>query len=681
MKKKFGISIRIQLLAGFLIPIIFIVLVGSTSYKQASQSLVSNYTTSSLNTLRMTVTSLDDSLKNVQNNLAELSQDANVKSYALGGLVNNASSQSAIRNTINSNIMVKQTATKMIYSINIITVDDEQFLTTQTLDAAGDESFLTELSTSEDAYLLAEKGIVWGNSHPYLCSKLKTEETDYPLFCSRTINSGSLAALVVIDVSSKAIQNLLDELDFGEGSQVSFVSGNKEIRNGELADIASQDFFLNNIEAIDEENGFSTYVTYNGKQYFFMMDKCSIADGYVCAMVPQSVITAGSDSIRSMTLMLVILASIIALLVGTLLTRKIGRNIKGSVKRLDRVSQGELIHDQNDLKRESNEFGKLQDAIYETVDRMRGLVETVKDMIGEVSKTGERVNESSRDVGFAVDDMNEKIDQIHENIRHEDEEIDSCNNLMDELSSDIKHVSENVLQIMEEIEQSEVIISSGMEAVNAMTKQSRETSQATDAVAFQVNKLGDKIEEIAHFVEIIEAIAEETNLLSLNASIEAARAGENGRGFSVVAEEIRKLADNSSVTAKTIQEVISEVRGFSENAVDKAKVAEEIVSHQVESAANTEQAFNHISSFMSALTERIDTLTAEIDEMNKTRHEAVKAVKRIGDLSNDTIVSANSVNDSLEKQISCTEEMEREAGKLEENMRKLEDAVASFKLS
>lgn len=680
-KKRFGISIRIQLFVGFLIPIVFIVLVGSISYRQARESLTSNYTTSSLNTLRMTVTSLDDSLKNVQNNLAELSQDANVKSYALGGYVNNASSQSTIRNSIDSNIMVKQTATKMIYGIHIITIDEEQFLTTQTLDAAGDESFLTEMKESEDAYLLSENGIYWGSSHPFLNTKLKTEESDYPLFCSRTIKSGDLSAIVVIDVSSKAIQGLLDELDFGTESQVSFISGGgKEIRNGEVTEIALCDFFLDNKSQIGED-GFADYVTYEGKSYYFMMDACSVADGYVCAMVPKSIITAGSDGIRTITVMLVLIACGAALLVSTLLIRKIGRNISGSVKRLDKVSQGELTHEQDDWKREGNEFGKLQDAIYETVDRMRSLVETVKDMIREVSGTGERVTESSMDVGLAVEDMNQKIDRIHTTIQNEDKEIESCNRLMEELSSDIKRVSRNILEIMDEIEKSEAIINSGMEAVKSMNSQSKDTSDATDAVASQINLLGNKMEEISHFVEIIESIAEETNLLSLNASIEAARAGENGRGFSVVAEEIRKLADNSSVTAKTIQEVISEVKEFSEKAVAKAKTAEGIVALQVESAANTEHAFCHISSFMSQLTERMDCLTAEIEEMNKNRHEAVKAVKRIGELSDDTITSANSVNDSLEKQISCTEELETEAGKLKENMEKLQEAVASFKIS
>ncbi len=254
MKKKIGVPIRVQMFGGFLVSILFIILVGSISYQRAADSLIANYTSSTRNTIRMTVTSLDDSLKNVQNALSELSQDANVKSYALGGLKNNVSAQQSTRKLLNNNIMVKQTATDMIYSINIITVDDEQFLTTQRMDATGDDSFLSELEQSKDGYLLEEDGIYWGSTHPFLGEKLMTEESAYPLFCSRTVSSGDITALVVIDVSSEAILQLLEQLDMGEDSQISFISeGGKEIKNGDVTDISQSEFFLNNRDNITED--------------------------------------------------------------------------------------------------------------------------------------------------------------------------------------------------------------------------------------------------------------------------------------------------------------------------------------------------------------------------------------------------------------------------------------------
>ena len=680
MKKKIGVPIRVQMFGGFLVSILFIILVGSISYQKAADSLTANYTSSTRNTIRMTVTSLDDSLKNVQNALSELSQDANVKSYALGGLKNNVSAQQSTRKLLNNNIMVKQTATDMIYSINIITVDDEQFLTTQRMDATGDDSFLSELEQSKDGYLLEKNGIYWGSTHPFLGEKLMTEESAYPLFCSRTVSSGDITALVVIDVSSEAILQLLEQLDMGEGSQISFISeGGKEIKNGDVTDISQSEFFLNNRDNITED-GFAEYVTYDGKSYYFMMEDCKLAGGYICAIVPRNIITKGSEDIRKITIMLVMIASVLALAVGSLLIRKIGRGIGENVKSLERVSKGELICVSKEKKQQNNEFGKLSEAIYVTVHRMRDLVETVKNMIEEVSDAGKRVSDSSTDVGLAVEDMTVRIDNIYQTIQKEDEEIESCSRQMEELSTDIKKVSGNISEIMQEIEQSEQIIGNGMDMVKTMSRQSVDTKEVTEEVAVQVNCLENRMEEIAHFVETIEAIAEETNLLSLNASIEAARAGENGRGFSVVAEEIRKLADSSAVTAKTIQQVIAEVRIFSQGAVAKVHDAEGIADQQVTYATDTEQAFIHVSNFMDKLADHLDELSTETKQMNQKRHEAVRAVQSIGKLSVGTIKSANEVNESLQKQISCTGELEAEAAKLKENMELLNLAVASFKL-
>lgn len=675
-----GMPIRIQLIIGFLIPVVFIVMVGSISYLRASDALVESYRTSSMNALEMTVTSLDDNLKAIQSNISELTQDATVKSYGLGGFSSDSAKESAAKKSVSTTMLVKQTTNPMILNLHLIPAADVDLITTKNLNTVSIDSCIEEMKDSEDAGLLDDMMIKWGTNHPFLDTKFMYDGSEYALYCSQIVSSGSLKAVLMADVSADAIQNLIGKLDFGKGSQVSFITAEgKEISDFAITEISVLPFFAENKDS--EEVEITDYVRYQGKSYYMMLVKTNIAGGYVCAMVPESTITAGSKSIRDITIILVLLASVIALSISTWMIRKISVNIKGSVNRLDKVSQGELILDQKAPAKTRNEFGKLHAAIYMTVDKMRALVETVKDMIGRVSDTGKRVSDSSTHVGDVVEDMEEKIDLIHQTIQKEDEEIASCNSQMEELSHDIKDVSGKIMEMLCEIEQSEKMIESGIEAVNSMTTQSKQTKTVTDEVQDQVNQLGGKIEEIAHFVEIIQSIAEETNLLSLNASIEAARAGESGKGFSVVAEEIRKLADSSAETAHTIQNAISEVRSYSVSATQKAKEAENIVSLQVDSAFETKEAFSGIDDFMHDISVKMNSLTDGIEEMNKKRHNALKSIKKIGELSVDTVESANKVTESLKEQVASTKEMEAEAEKLKENMKLLEQSVASFKLS
>lgn len=679
-KRSLGVSIRLQLTVGFLIPVLFIIMVGSISYLQASEAMIESYTSSSLNALGMTVTSLDDSLRAIQAAVSELTQDSTVRSYSLGGYISDSFQESSAKQSISGTLSVKETSNSMIWNMYLIPVSEETVVTTKTLSSTGLDSFIDEIAGTKDEWLLGDNAIHWNTYHPFLDEKFSNSGEEYALFCSQALSSGDLKALLVVDISAEAVEELLDQLDFGEGSQVSFITEDgKEISNAQIAQISEISYFTENKDSAG--NGIAEYITYNGKSYYLMIYKTTIADGYVCAMVPQSTITSGTKAIRDITVILVLIASAVALLISAWMVRKISVNIQGSVKRLDRVSQGELIQEQSAPVKSKNEFGKLHAAIYITVARMRSLVETVKDMIGRVSDTGKRVSDSSNHVGSVVEDMEEKIGLIHETIRKEDEEIASCNDQMEELSKDIKDVSSQIIEVLGEIEKSKQMIANGIDSVNSMTQQSEDTKQVTDEVQEQVSQLGSKIEEIAHFVEIIQSIAEETNLLSLNASIEAARAGENGRGFSVVAEEIRKLADNSAETAQTIQSVISEVRSYSVSAVEKAHSAEGIVASQVESVFRTEETFKSIDSFMRDISDKIGGLTGGIDEMNEKRHIALKSIKKLSELSEDTVQSANQVNESLKEQIASTREMEVEAQKLKENMEQLELAVASFKLS
>lgn len=689
-KKKLSMSIKLELAIGFLIPLVFIVLVGEISYSLASESLTESYASATMNTLSLTTSSLDDSLKGIKDNINELTQDNVLKSYAVGGFVGKSQQESSAKDAIDTTMNVKQTLNKLILDITLFPVDEEEFLTTRNLGTSGDglkrgdKSIISDILESEDAFLLEDDQIHWYPSHPYLDSQLAMSADEYLMSCSRRISSGHLNALMIIDIDAKAVADFLGQLDFGEGSQVSFVLGDdKEISSGDIGTIHEMDFYdacMEELLAEADQTGLAKNVKYNGTDYYYMMYPIETTEGFVCAMVPTSVITAGSEQIKNVTIVLVFLAVVIALLIAVVLTRKITGNISGSVKRLDRVANGELI--QYGTKTQSrNEFGRLQNAIFVTIDRMRALVETVKDMITRVSDSGAQVNTSSHNVGEVVDQMTDRINQIRQTIEKEDTQVNTCIDMMEELSSDIKQVSANILTIVDDIQRSDEITHEGMKVVDHMSVQSKESRVATEEVQRQVTLLVDKVEAISTFVREIENIAEETNLLSLNASIEAARAGEHGRGFAVVAEQIRKLADSSAASAQTIQLVIQEVRESSEIAIEKTGAAEQIVGQQVASASDTKNVFEQIEHFMESIAERMQSLTRGIDEMNRKRHEAVKAVKRIGTLSEETVQSANAVSDSLEVQISCTKELEEEAEKLRNNMEKLQQSVTSFKLS
>ena len=679
VKQSFGFSIRNQMLIGFCMPILFMMLVGIVSYHKAAAGLTENYENSTMNALEMTRNSLDSSFRLISQEVMELGQEAALRSYALGALSRDGAKKSQSKSDIKNKISVMETSSDMIQNIHIIPVDGEAVLTTKTLSSSEINSFISGLEESEDGTLLDSDFVKWSTSHPYIDSKMEISGEDYPVFCSQSIRSGENKALIVIDVSTEGIHSLLSQLDFGENSQVSFVTDSgKEIDSGTAIPIRETDFFQKG--KAEGKEWFTQYVTYEKEEYFYMMCKSAVVDGYITVLVPKANIVKSSLEIRNLTLFLVISAMVLAIILGFFITAGISRNISRSVKTLRRVAEGELYLPAKKERIPNNEFGNLHEAIRNTVSKIRQLILEVAKMIGIVSDSGRLVEESGRQVDRYVQDMSEQMKRVENIVESENVEIENCNEQMEKLSDEIKAVSNGIMETIKQVHRSQDMIGSGQEAVEVMTKQAEQTTQATGEVQKKVSLLGEKLDNIAVFAENIQEIASQTNLLSLNASIEAARAGENGRGFAVVAEEIRKLADNAGTTVASIQNMIKEIRIYSKEAVERVEIAENIVADQGECVRNTADAFENMNLFLKNVTDEMEQLAVKVEGMNNERGITLSSIRSISELSGDLVHFSEQMKESLRLQVDAAGMLTVQADRLKDNMTILEKAVQTFKV-
>ena len=508
--------------------------------------------------------------------------------------------------------------------------------------------------------------------HPFVDQRIGLSEENYILYCSYRVGNGEKCGLVMIDISAKAIRKLMEQLDFGEGSHLAFITADgRELDLDETVRISEMDFY-------GQGEDTTQYVKYDGKEYFYMVRKSETTGGSFAVMVPKSTITQKADAIKKITMFMVVLACAAAVLLSTVIIAGIGSNIKKSIDALDEVAQGNLVI--KNLKRKNNEFGKLHAAIHNTVKKMRGLIDAVRQVIGRVFASGIQVNEASESVSGMVNDMSADITEIENNITREDTEIATCSQLMEELSAKIKKVNATIKEMVDYIEHTKKTVSEGMDTVRVMTEQSGATYQATEEVKEQVGALGGRLNNIVQFVDAIKEIADQTNLLSLNASIEAARAGESGRGFSVVAEEIRNLAESSGKTAEEIRKVVGEVEKHANHTSEKVKEAEMYVEVQERTVQDTAHAFNAIYQFIEECVEQMEEVAAGIEDMNTERKNALSAMRRIHERSEESVKSVASVKGTLDKQVMCAETLSTEAEGLKEHMEQLEKVIAAFKL-
>ncbi|MCR4651335.1 MAG: methyl-accepting chemotaxis protein [Lachnospiraceae bacterium] len=670
-----GLPIKVQLIIGFLIPVLFIVLIGMLSYQRSSKGLIQLFEQSSYSTLNMTMNSLDQAFSSIQATVIEVANSQDVKSYALGGYKGDEQKNGQAMKNLQQMINTKSAATKIISEIDIMPIQNLEIPTTRNLSFTNLwYSFMDDFEKSEDAYILDSKlKAIWGTSHPYWDSA--TQMDNYCMFCAKAINAGKLHGFVMIDVDGKEVQNMMSEANFGDEAYIWFVTA----EGGEICNREGLSYSELNLKDVTDDTT-TTYIRVKGKKYFFMQSLSEVNGSRLVAIVPESYITASSDSIRTLTIFIILISVIIAIFIAAIIITGIAVNINRNIKKLDMVSGGDLSVSEGSEKISRNEFGKLQLALRNTIIKMRDLIGTVTDSKNAVVRSGDKVAASTDELSTMIENVSAQVEEINAIIASQNGEIADCNEQMEGLSSKIKNVSSSIYSTIDEVNKSKEAIDSGMVTVNSMVDQSSRTAATTKEVQEKVIQLTDKLVNIEGFANNIKEIASQTNLLSLNASIEAARAGEHGRGFSVVAEEIRKLADNSGKTAVQIKKMVEEITVYSNEVLDKVKEADDISTSQVDSAKQTIEAFNNMNEVMTRLADNMSVVSGEVEGMNESRHETLKSIKKIEEQSESTVVATNEVNDYLDKQMQSAGYLRDETNRLQDNMSELEKALSTFKI-
>lgn len=260
------------------------------------------------------------------------------------------------------------------------------------------------------------------------------------------------------------------------------------------------------------------------------------------------------------------------------------------------------------------------------------------------------------------------------------ESASDCLEKSNSLSEDIRMVSDKVGLVEQQIDKTETMIEQGMTVMDELSKKSETADQKTREVENSIYVLKEQIGKIENFVNMINEISGQTNLLSLNASIEAARAGEAGRGFSVVAEEIRKLAEESAAAANEIGRSVEMIHGQMEVSVTSAQQAGGIVREQTDCVREMLDVFVQMKSDMEQMFEAMGAIVGKVENADANRAETLTSIAAISSVIEQTTAAVATVADIAEKLMLHVERLDNLAVDLDENMCELTGEVRNFKV-
>lgn len=668
--------IRFKLIFAFLIPVIFIIALGVVSYQKATTQIIATYRDSVDQTVSMMNQYLTLSFDTVQSSYKSYMNDDTLKKYLNGMYDNDASASFNTPNTYEDDFIKAVTTDALISNIYVLSDKEKTISTTKTAETGLLSAYL---ESAQGQILSADKAkyYLFGNQSE-LDAKLGTDASKYSVRLARYFSNAP--AMLVIDFKPSVLENTLSSLDGGEGSLVGFVTCDGTEYLSSLSALTEDSAFVGKdyvteAFASEEASGFS-YV--EDDNYLFLYSKIGSRNAMICALIPQANIIGQTAEIKNISMILVIAASIVAILLGSVLAGQYGGSIYYFIRRLKKVSAGDLTIEVHSKRRD--EFQLLADGICDMINHMKLLISGLKDVNEELSRAANDMSAASQHFLTTSQDIQSQVGEMRQGIEKLDEGSEDCMQQMDSLSDTIGSVSTHSDQISELATGTASAIHTGIESVEHLKENTSSTIQITSSIVDTIGKLTEKSKAIGSITEAINEIAEQTNLLSLNASIEAARAGEAGRGFAVVAQEIQKLADQSLHSSGEISRIIEEIETTTEEATQVARQAESVVDDQNRAVNSTTDSFRQIDNKVEGLLKSLQQINDSVTDMENQRNTTLSAISGISAVSAETAAGSSNVATAAEKQLAAIQELDKATSALAARSEELTTLLSRFQV-
>lgn len=667
MKRKIHLQTQIILLLATLV-IIPVIVISTISYVNLNKVTNSSINLTSSTNVNMLSNIIDATDKSSREAIDFLSNDTNAKSMLVS-----VDSPKWFMESLNSFIK----ANTDIASLYLGVKDKRMLLVpTQTLPVGYDPTIRPWYS---EAMAKAGETIL---TAPYQDASSKKFIVSY---AKQVVGfDNSVVGVIALDLTLDTLSDEVSKVKLGDTGYAIVIdntgniiaSGNKKIigKNSTNKDTK----WINDVIAVP--NSKLTPIKINGVRYYAFREVNKATGWQIAGLVPAKELSAQSDSIRNIMLIVAGLALLLSLLIGAIYAKMLSKPILSLVNSLKKLQNGDftekVLYD-NQITVEISAISKSINGMISNVSQiLRSVADSAKDVKASANvlvQVTEQSHEAGDEVAKAIQEIAAGATNQAQNL---DKGVQTVNQLGDQVNTSVVD-SGNMAKSSEKVKKA---TNEGVVVIDTLISNFKETSAANEKVAQEVEILAKNSIKIGSITDTIKAITDQTNLLALNASIEAARAGEAGKGFAVVAEEVRKLAEQSAQSASEIYTVVNEIKVSVDSVLKKLQSSIALNKKTEESVSFTKQSFTNINEALISLETGVVNVTSSLQLISKNKNAVIEMINEVSSISTDTAASSEEVSASSEEQSAALQEIAEASERLRALADNLETSVNKFNI-